>query len=118
MTDYEKAHPACTYEDLVKEFESPDDIVYNYILVEGKDYLFKMLDKKRYNKHVGVYAITTILILGISIMGIYFGIPMCAENNYSVIKETSITTETSFRKTTCITYLENGDYIQTAKGRN
>lgn len=74
LTDYEKTHPACTYEDLIKEFEAPDDIVYNYILVEGKD--------------------------------------------YPVINETTITTETSFPKTTYITYLENGNYIQTAKSRH
>lgn len=93
LTDYEKTHPKCTYEDLVKEFESPDEVVYNYIAVEGKTYLFKVLKRKKYGKYIAIVIISSILIISMLGAGVVFKSYFDAKRNLTNIKRVEIIEE-------------------------
>lgn len=62
LSEYGMSHPNCSYEDLVENFGTPQDVVAEYLTMQDSDYILKCIQKKNYMKHIIVLIVITLLI--------------------------------------------------------
>ena len=66
VTEFCNVHPDYTYSDLEHEFNSPEEIVSQYLMSIDTDYLSRKLSFKKYVKAACVLPISAVLIAVIS----------------------------------------------------
>lgn len=91
LIEFAKMNPSCSYEDLINEFGTPEEIVHDYILGKDFEYLFKLFKRKSYMKYIWLSILTGIIIVSISIVSLLYKDYAGAKEANVIIKETIIT---------------------------
>lgn len=68
LIEYCKRHPSCTYEELIKEFGYPEDILHEYISNQKTEYLLLCLKRKNVWKSSLVIVLIATIICVTSFM--------------------------------------------------
>lgn len=86
IEEYRESHPDCTWDELINEFETPQEIVNNYLSAFSPEYLCKKIKRKKIMRAVlSIIIISFTVFLSIKTYYCYIECQLIRENSVTQV---------------------------------
>lgn len=90
IEDFADANPDCTMEDIIENFDSPEDVVHGYLSAADHEELYKKISIRKYIRRGIVITILLLVIFTVFRMALFYDIYLEEKKTIIEIEETVI----------------------------